>query len=442
MTADKRLRRLDFSESTRPPSGARLRVPSAGEIQGMLTSGSVDEAVVLSRVRKLLERMNREGRLRGLVNIESAMHELFPLPGYLDQAAFECYINPTDREMVYHSVQEAYTIPHEKDRENLKIGLESAAGISRKAANDKAGREDVFGSDKQLRARVIYLKITDWLESVIKDIENRITTDYNSDAKETFVGGWASFEKQQIHLDPTVVTNPQEAESKVIILHEAAHIAASRIKDYVYYDAPIFEAADQETKIDNAAHYEELPRRILGISRYKSNKVFKPGISSSGTKITTEDEIRASATYHYQLAWDAAADFDFLIKQARRDQLDSKYLDEKTLDRLREVSPLMDLTLHEQTVSPINVTTLDITTSESIVRSIGLAGEHVKKLDRKNIVPDNPRLTRDQKVATGTDLAVNAAMVAYGGILGDAARDRTLVDWLYVHHEKVLIRER
>ena len=35
------------------------------------------------------------------------------------------------------------------------------------------------------------------------------------------------------------------------------------------------------------------------------------------------------------------------------------------------------------------------------------------------------------------DLAVDAAMAAYGGLLGNAARDRQLVDWLHSHYQNV-----
>ena len=166
-----------------------------------------------------------------------------------------------------------------------------------------------------------------------------------------------------------VVADPLTGGSKATLLHEAAHLASSSIEDYVYYGSPGFEAADHATKVNNAAHYEELPRRIWHVSRYP-NLTFTPGISRSGAPLTTEERIKAGGVEYYRQAWDAAIDFDDLIKQARRDQLDGMILDGKTADRLLEVSPLMGLTLHEQQFSPPDIPRLDVTTSESIVRAI------------------------------------------------------------------------
>ena len=37
----------------------------------------------------------------------------------------------------------------------------------------------------------------------------------------------------------------------------------------------------ENEKVNNAAHYEEIPRRQLGISVFKPDQEFKPGISAS-----------------------------------------------------------------------------------------------------------------------------------------------------------------
>lgn len=79
-----------FSGGMRPPPDARWRVPPSADLQALLTSGTVDEAVVHSRVHRLLDRMNREGRLSGNTtygDIGPVMNEIFSSPGVLDQAA-------------------------------------------------------------------------------------------------------------------------------------------------------------------------------------------------------------------------------------------------------------------------------------------------------------------------------------------------------------------
>jgi hypothetical protein len=269
---------------------------------------------------------------------------------------------------------------------------------------------------------------------VSADIENRITTDYNLDAQETFLGGWASFGSQHIHLLSEVVADPLTAGSKVTLLHEAAHLVAANIDDHVYYGTTGFEAKDHGIKVNNAAHYEELPRRIWGVSRYPG-QTFTPGVSSSGAPLTTEERIRAGGAEFYRRAWDAAADFDDLIKEARRDQLGGTALDGSTVTRLLEVSPLMGLTLHEQSGSPPDITQLDVTTSESIVRAMSMAGDHIGSLP--DIVPMGPFLSTADEIAVGVNRIVDAAMAAYGGLLGDATRDRALMDWLKNHYRNV-----
>lgn len=426
-----------FGEFMRPPSDAKWRVPPSADLQALLASGTVDEAIVHSRVHRLLDRMNREGRLSGSMtysDIDVVMDEIFPAPGIFDQAAYERYIDPTDRTMVYYSVRDASTTPRAADHADLRSAMLSAATTAQSVATDEAGLQAVFGPTEWTTAQVNYGLIHARLTAVSADIDNRITTDYNLDAQETFLGGWASFGGQHIHLLSEVVADPLTAESKATLLHEAAHLASSSINDHVYYGTTGFEAKDHAIKIANAAHYEELPRRVWGVSRYPG-QTFRPGVSSSGAPLTTEEQIRAGGAEYYRRAWDAAADVDDLIKQARRDQLAGTALGGSTVTRLLEVSALMDLTLHEQLKFTPDITRLDVTTSESIVRAMGMASDHIGTLT--NIMPMGPFLSSTDEIAAGVYLVVNAAMEAYGGLLGDVTRDRQLIDWLYSHYQKV-----
>ena len=434
---DEIMRGPGFGEPARLPPDVKWRLPPSADLQALLAGGTVDESVVRSRVRRLLDRMDREGRLRvaASVDVGAVMAEIFPAPGMLDQTAYERYIDPADRTMVYHSVRDASTTPQAADRADLRTAMLSAATTAQSVATDEAGLRAVFGPTEWTNARHNYGLIHNRLRAVSTDIENRVTTDYNLDAQETFLGGWASFNGQHMHLLSEVVADPLTAESKATLLHEGAHLAASSIEDdHGYYGTTGFEAKDHAEKIDNAAHYEELPRRVWGVSSYPG-LTFTPGVSSSGAPLTTEQRIREDGASYYQLAWDAAADFDDLIKQARRDQLDGTALDADTVARLLEVSPLMDLTLHEQLSSPPEITRLDVTTSESVVRAMGIAGDHVENL--ADVVPLGPFLSTADQIAAGVDLAVDAAMAAYGGLLGDVSRDRQLVDWLHSHYQNV-----
>lgn len=419
----------------RPPTGARWRLPPQADLQALLTSGTVDESVVQSRVRRLLVRMEREGRLRiaASISIDTIMAEMFPSPGTMDQAAYERYIDPADRSMVYESVHQAHTAPESADRPDLQQAMREAAATADTVAGDEAGLRAVFGDTHWSTAAARYRTIKARLQAVAADIDNKVSTDYNLDAQEIFLGGWASFGTQHMHLLSDVVADPLTAESKATLLHEAAHLATASITDHVYYGSPGFVSADADDKVNNAAHYEELPRRAWGASSF-DGQTFTPGLSSGGAPLTTEERIRADATNYFRQAWDAAADVDDMAKGARRDQLDTGSIDSVVRDRLLEVSPLMDLTLHEQRQSPLEITRLDVTTTESIARGVQLAGSFVSSVPA---APMGPFASEADEIAEGRSLVIDGAVAAYGALLGDAARDRRLLDWLDAHYGSV-----
>ncbi|TNJ38218.1 hypothetical protein FGF66_09935 [Chlorobaculum thiosulfatiphilum] len=470
MKADKRLRRLDFSESTRPPSGARLRVPSSGELQKMLSSGKVDEAVVLSRVRNLLERMYREGRLYSMTcnahsdldtDIDRVMKDIFPLPGYLDQAAFERYIGPDERDMVYKTVREAVMKPHDKDRENLKQGLEAAAATAGEVANDQSGLEAVFGSETHpvfamlTWSRYSFTKepyastagqnyglIQSRLQELANNISSQITTDYNLDLDESFVGGWAS--GGVLHIKSQYVAHPLTVKSKATFIHEAAHLAVPSIIDHVYYGNPGFDTASANAKIANAAHYEELPKRKWGASAYKDT-AFIPGTSKS---MSPEQQVRAKAVNYFRKAWDSAANVHIMIRDHRIEQLDAQrdgkaYQPSNEMKkRLLELSALMDLTMHTQKPASMNITVLDVVGAESIAREIHFAWDRAKTLSKDELLPQTEllsllSLSLELFGAWEASSAVDAALRKHGGILGNLKRDRQLLSWLNLYYKKV-----
>jgi hypothetical protein len=86
-----------------------------------------------------------------------------------------------------------------------------------------------------------------------------------------------------------------------------------------------------------------------------------------------------------------------------------------------ELSQVADLTIHTQSVAHAKVTTLDVTIIESIARAMGLLGELVTGL----ALPPGP--FSDKGAA---EAMVAEAAKQYGHLLGDAGRDKTLIDWL------------
>jgi hypothetical protein len=403
----------------------------------MLTSGPVDEGVVRSRVRRLLERMSREGRLRddqATVDVDLAMQEIFPSSGVLDETAYERYVDPSDRTMIYKSVEDAWSAIRAEDYSDLQAAMRSTALTARSCARDTEGLRAVFGDVNWSIASARYLQISARLDSLSKDIWSRVTTDYNLDADESFLGGMALFDSQHVHLLSEVVSDPLTAESRTTLLHEAAHLADESITDRGYYGTTGFEAKEDEVKITNAAHYEELPRRIWGTSDYVDH-AFEPGLTETGEPLTVEEKIRDDAVEFYRRAWDAAADLHDLMASCRREQLAGADLDALTRIRLLEVSPLIDLTLHEQSSDPIEITRLDVATTESVARAVALAGGLVETLPVE--VPLGPFRSDDDAVASGVGPLVDQAIAGHGGLLDDSRRDRAALYWLHSHFENV-----
>jgi hypothetical protein len=191
-------------------------------------------------------------------------------------------------------------------------------------------------------------------------------------------------------------------------------------------------------KVNNAGHYEELPRRVLGTSSFK-DITFKPGIKKGGGKMTHDDKIHRSASEFLRRAWDAAVDTHSLIRGVRLAAIggDKKpFTTHKAL--LIKLSKLMDLTIHEQdplismttfaTLAHKEVTQLDVTLSESIAHGIGM----IQPLADKEKV--SKAKVSDTKLR---ELLVMAATAKYGNLLKDPKRDAALLAWFVAHYHSV-----
>jgi hypothetical protein len=256
-----------------------------------------------------------------------------------------------------------------------------------------------------------------------------VTTDYNLDDPEIGLGGFADFSTQKIHLLLEVAQVRDPGEAKATLIHEAAHLSNSSVDDQVYYGSPGFFEADEAKKVANAAHYEELPRRQMSISRYAA-KTFMPGVMPSGAPATRQDRVRALANLYLRHAWDAAVDAHTFIREVRRQHLAG---DDRPFHRHRalimEMSRVMDLTIHTQAPAHRMVTTLDVTLSESVAHGVGEIGTIADGLP----FPAAGALTDTQL----RDLIVKGAIIKYGALFRDPARARAVVDWCAAHYRSL-----
>lgn len=404
----------------------RARLPTFADLRAAMTDPKlrIPEDVIKTAVTQLLGRMAGENRLKSKDPVATIVTKIFPGPGRINEAEFNNAVDPADRTQIYQTVLDANTTVKTVDQARLKTLMTDAWDLMNKAGADVAGCTAVFGT-QAAEARARYTSGRNALAAVAADLDKHVTTDYNLDDEETFLGGWANFNAKHMHLLIGVVKGIDPKDSKITLIHESSHLGNGAVDDLGYYGTPGFEAMTDTEKVNNAAHYEELPRRALGISSYPGI-TFTPGTLSGGGAVTDLDRIRKIASDYMQKAWDAASDAHMWLRGVRKVWLTKKdtapFTAEKPL--ILELSRLSDMTVHHQDPAHAQITTLDVTIIESVVRAMGLISGNVGG----EPLPVGPYT--DQGAA---HVMVEEATKKYGQLLGDPTRDMALVDWLSTH---------
>lgn len=414
----------------------RFRMPKFADLRAVYKDKglAIPESVIQNRVAQLLGRMAREKRLRSKEPVADIVKKIFPAPGVISETEFNKALDPKDRTEIYMSVLDADTRVKKVDKGKLKGAMRAAAGIISKVEGDAAGLAAVFGT-KAAVAKANYAAARASLAEVSRDMDTKVSTDYNLDDPEVFLGGWASHGIRHMHLLVQIVKVLDPKETKTTLIHEASHLADPSVDDHGYYGTPGFEALDEATKVANAGHYEELPRRRLGTSMYPG-LTFTPGVTKGGAPMTWEDTIRRQASEYLRKAWDAAVDTHTWLRGVRKARLrgDTTPFDtERAL--ILDVSRLMDLTVHTQNPAKARITPLDVTLTESVARAVGLIGN----LAESEAVPHpyGPWQHPGDEDRAARYMLIDAAIAKYGQLLGDWARDAGLLDWLVAHYRSL-----
>lgn len=410
--------------------GVKFRLPTAAAIKSMLASKSVPEAKVKESIETALKRMKREkkNKLTTSDSVPEIMAKLFPKPGVFNEAEFKKLTANEDRDKVYKNVNEAETKLTKADQAKMLSVFGKALGLVGVAIADSHGLEQVFGKSNVAAARAIYLKSMIAMLGAVVDMEKMLSTDYNRDDPEIGLGGWANFQGKHVHLTRAVAQVDDEDDSIITIVHEFAHMADSSVDDNGYYGSSGFESMDEATKLQNAAHFEELPARYLGKSKY-AGMTFKPGVAKGGGKVTFEDRVRRKASEYLRKAWDKAVDVHTWMRERRINIEAGKSDFAAHKARILEISRLEGLTIHDQS-PPSTINMNDIVLCEGIARGMMA----VQSLARKQTVPNKPAKGKSEE--DYADEIIVKATAAYGVITGDAAKDKKLMDWLVKEYRK------
>ena len=403
------------------------RMPNFTDLKAAYTSKKlgIPESVIKEKVAQLLGRMQREKRLRSSDPIPTIVAKIFPGPGQISEKEFTTALDVSDRTVIYQTVLDAETTVKKADRAKLAAAMKDARDLIGKVEGDSAGLTAVFGAKATL-AKTRYAAAKAALVDAAAHMDRMVSTDYNLDDPEMGLGGWAVPGHMHLLVDIVKVVDP--AETKSTLIHEAAHQADGSVVDLGYYASPGFEGMTEDEKINNAAHFEELPRRILGKSRFPTH-TFTPGAKVGGGALTADDIIHRVASEKMRKAWDAAADAFMFLRGVRKAMLrgdKTPFTDHDAM--INQISQVADLTIHQQKIASARVTSLDVTLIESIARATSLIGG----LTDAETVPSGPYTHQG-----AADVMIDAAAARYGRLLGDPVKDRAVINWFFTHYKGI-----
>lgn len=417
----------------------RFRLPTAAAIKSMLAAGDVPEDKLKDSIATALTRMQQEKKqLKSSDPVPDIIKRLFPAPGKFDEAEFAKIVDTGDRTKIYERAVDAEAKLTPADKTKLLASMDKAVEFIEKAAADGTNLTRVFGT-KAAVAKGNYGKAKAALIKLKANTDTKVHTDYNRDDEQVGLGGWASFSRQMVHLEPDVAAAKDPVEAALTVLHESAHLAAGSIMDDGGYYPPSasnsagWETMTDDEKVNNAAHYEEIPRRQLGIGVFKVDQEFKPGVSAStGGAVTFETEVRLAATQYLRKAWDAAVDTHLGLRRVRVDVekgSDARFKANEAL--IVEISKVCKLTIHEQTPKPKTVNLNDVVLCEGVARATAIIGSNAPK----QAVPAAPAVGKTKQDYVNEVVA--GATKDYGALTGNAGDDKKLLDWMVAHYQNV-----
>lgn len=422
---------LQAERDARQPTGhVKFRAPQPTDINAILAAGKVPEAKLKDSIALALTRMAKEGQLKTKDPIADIMARIFPGAGKFDQKEFEKVLDVKDRDKIYKTVVDAETKVNATDKPKLKAVMDDAVKLIDHAMANAAGLKEVFGS-KDAVAKAVYGKAKAAIGTVKTNMDTAIDTDYNRDDEQVGLGGWADFGSQHIHLERAVAEVHDANAAKITIIHECCHLAKGTVDDHGYYGSDGFEAMSEDEKVNNAAHYEELPARELGTSLY-AGVTFTPGVKKGGGKVEFADEVRREASEHLRKAWDKAVDVHSFLRSIRREIEGGNpgaFASKKA--RILEISKLEKLTIHDQS-TPSTINMNDIVLSEGAAHAMTI----IQDAAQKQAVPKAPVAPKVK--ADYVQDVIDGSIKSYGALTGNAADDKALVDWLVKEYRKPL----
>ena len=301
----------------------------------------------------------------------------------------------------------------------------------------------VFGASKVATARRKYAKARQRMNFL--HTRNKIVADRSGYNFEVNLGGLTNSE--QLSLAPGKIDRPDDALSIVTMIHESMHAGNDDVDDkgYINIDPDTFKGLATDVKLTNAAHFEVVPRRILGTERAFAGETFTP--AGGARDLTPREKAIRGASEMFREAWTLALNLHKLYVGLLRTPTEWNTLDLssrfdgveaglKFSDALPFWSKVMKLTIHARgSINPAAgnpatnpVTTVDVALSEDVTRKLSLCmkGVPTKEADATKFLDD--KATAAQRAAATTvpaerDLLIKLVLKEVGSITGSTDRD-------------------
>ena len=182
--------------------------------------------------------------------------------------------------------------------------------------------------------------------------------------------------------------------------------------------------------------------------------------------MTFEEKVKEKAVDNFRRAWDKAVDVDKFIRDIRKAEMAGDHAPFKAKEtRIREISKLMHLTVHEQPAATASINQVDVVLAEGVPRAMGkMQGiaktqtvpnpfalkvsplqltpppGHPSVLNQKLQLQPIPGLSTPV-IPTEDEAAkqvIEDTIKAFGTLTGTPADDKALVDWLVAEYKKPL----
>lgn len=343
--------------------------------------------------------------------------------------------------------------PGSADAANIQKLVDNANKVFDRIATgaENGSIAQVFGTAKVTAARNKYANARTRMNFL--KAHNKLVTDRSGYNFEVALGGLTNFD--QLAVSPDTIDNPDDNESIVTVIHEAMHAGNSDVGDkgYIDIDENTFKKMSTDLKLKNAAHFEVVPRRILGAKFAFTGATFTPAPATGPSALTPRQQAIKAASDRFEDAWSLGLNLHPMYVGLVRAPGEWTSLELRTRfggvaaglkfkDVLPFWSKVMKLTIHERTgINPAAgkeatnpVTHVDITLSEGVVRKLarGMSGITMDEAGATTFI--NAKATAAEKAAATSvdaerDLLVKLVLrEKVGSITGSVDRDFRMVN--------------